>query len=203
MRTARMLTGAALTMTALGLAGAPALAADFGKLEVSPSPAQPGTVITVNTTACGPDGSGTGDASAVGGPASFALKSGAHDAVVGQFTVPAKAKSGTYGIGVKCRNGKEATGDLMVGGAGAGAVGGGGGGGGAGSAPSMRAGASASASTGAGMMATKPPKGGVKTGVGSTSENSGLTEIMAGAAVLATAAVGGTWFLRRRGGGRI
>ncbi|MEV8478101.1 hypothetical protein [Streptomyces sp. NPDC051173] len=185
MRTARMLTGAALTMTALGLAGAPALAGDFGKLEVSPSPAQPGAMVTVNTTACGPDGSGTGDASAVGGPASFALKPTIRkESVIGQFTVPAKAKSGTYGIGVKCRNGKEATGDLMVGS---------GSGGASSSSPSMGA--------SAGMMTTKPPKGGVKTGVGSTSENSGLTEIMAGAAVLATAAVGGTWFLRRCGGG--
>ncbi|GAA0340244.1 hypothetical protein [Streptomyces blastmyceticus] len=184
MRTARVLTGAALTIVALGPTGAPALAGDFGKLEVSPSPAQPGTLVTVNTTACGSNGSGTGDASAVGGPASFALKPGTHkEDVVGQFSVPAKAKSGTYGIGVKCHNGKEATGDLMVGS---------GGGGGSGS--------GASSSPGMSTTATKPPMGGVKTGVGSTSENSGLTEIMAGAAVLATAAVGGTWFLRRRGG---
>ncbi|WP_116212271.1 hypothetical protein [Streptomyces olivoreticuli] len=185
MRTARVLAGAALTIVALGPTGAPALAGDFGKLEVSPSPAQPGTLVTVNTTACGSDGSGsgTGDASAVGGPASFALKPDTRkEAAVGQFSVPAKAKSGTYGIGVKCHNGKEATGDLMVG------SGSGSGSGGASSSPGM------------GAMATMPPKGGVKTGVGSTSENSGLTEIMAGAAVLATAAVGGTWFLRRRGG---
>ncbi|MFI1179978.1 hypothetical protein ACH4UT_10520 [Streptomyces sp. NPDC020799] len=197
MRTARVLTGAALTMTALGLAGGPALAGDFGKLEVSPSPAQPGSMVTVNTTACGPDGSGTGDASAVGGPASFALKpDNRKESVIGQFNVPAKAKSGTYGIGVKCRNGKEATGDLMVGG------GGSGNGSGSSSGNAMSS-SSPSMGASAGTMTTKPPKGGVKTGVGSTSENSGLTEIMAGAALLATATVGGTLFLRRRGGGRI
>ncbi|UQI43206.1 hypothetical protein M1P56_01800 [Streptomyces sp. HU2014] len=175
MRTARVLTGTAMTIAALGLAGSPSLAATFGKLEVTPNPAQPGTMVTVNTTACGSNGSGTGDASAVGGPASFQLMPGTHkEVVVGQFTVPNTAKPGTYGIGVKCKNGKEATGDLVV------TSGGGGGGGGA---------------------TTKPPTGGVKTGVGSTSDDSGMTEIVAGAAVLATAAVGGTWFLRRRGGG--
>ncbi|GAA0471933.1 hypothetical protein ACFQ2B_12610 [Streptomyces stramineus] len=169
MRTARVLTGTALTIAALGLASAPAFAGDFGTLEVSPNPAQPGTQVTVNTKACGPGGSGTGDASAVGGPASFPLKPGTHkEVVVGQFTVPEKAKAGTYGIGVKCKNGKEATGDLVV---------------------TSRGGP------------TVHPSGGMKTGVGSTSDNSGMVEIVAGAAVLATAAVGGTWFLRRRGGG--
>ncbi|OKI00687.1 hypothetical protein A6A06_17200 [Streptomyces sp. CB02923] len=44
----------------------------------------------------------------------------------------------------------------------------------------------------------KQPHGKVHTGVGSTSQDSNTTEIVAGAAVLATAAVGGTYFLRRR-----
>lgn len=67
------------------------------------------------TKACGPGGSGTGDASAVGGPASFQLKPGTHkDVAVGQFTVPESAEAGTYGIGVKCKNGKDAIGDLVV-----------------------------------------------------------------------------------------
>ncbi|MCC3772935.1 hypothetical protein [Streptomyces sp. UNOC14_S4] len=195
MRTARVLTGGALTVTALGLAGASALAGDFGKLEVNPSPAQPATQVTVNTTACGMDGTGTGDASAVGGPASFPLRPATHkEVVVGQFTVPDKAKPGTYGIGVKCHNGKEATGDLTVSsGSGTGTGAGPGTGINTSTAPSP---AMSGAGTPTGM--TKPPKGGVKTGVGSTSENSGLPEIMAGAALLATAAAGGTWYLRRR-----
>ncbi|MFH8344570.1 hypothetical protein [Streptomyces sp. NPDC018045] len=44
----------------------------------------------------------------------------------------------------------------------------------------------------------KLPHGKVRTGVGSTSKDTNTTEIVAGAAVLATAAVGGTYFLRRR-----
>ncbi|KJY42158.1 hypothetical protein VR41_09130 [Streptomyces sp. NRRL B-1568] len=183
MRTTRVLTGAALTIAAVGLAGGPALAGDFGRLELSPGMAQPGEMVTANTAACGHVGHGMGDASAVGGPASFELKPGPYkDVVVGQFKVPASAKPGTYGIGVKCDNGKEATGDLVVGKTMSS------------SSPSMMMSPSMS-------MPMKPPKGGMKTGVGGTSEDSGTTEIVAGAAVLATAAVGGVWFLRRRGSG--
>ncbi|MEU7134664.1 hypothetical protein [Streptomyces sp. NPDC046261] len=185
MRTARVLTGAALTIAALGLPYVPALADTFGKLEVSPSTVRPGAVVTVSTTACGPDGRGTGDASAVGGPSSFELGPGTHkDVVVGEFKVPDSARPGTYGIGAKCDNGKEATGDVVVT---------------SGSAP-----ASAPASAAASVMPStpaSPPMGGVKTGAGGTSASSGTVEIVAGAAVLATVAVAGTVFLRRRGGG--
>lgn len=181
MRNARVLAGAALTIAALGTAAAPALAADhFGKLEVTPGTVQPGATVTVNTTVCGSDGKGTGDASAVGGPASFELKPGTNkETVVGQFMVPKSAKPGTYGIGAKCANGKEATGDVVVK-AGAG----------------MKSSPSAAPS-----MSPMTPKGGMKTGVGGTSDDSGTAEVIAGAAVLGTSAVVGVWFLRRRGGG--
>ncbi|MEV5377061.1 hypothetical protein B7P34_34305 [Streptosporangium nondiastaticum] len=198
MRNSRVLTGTALSIAALGLASAPALAGDFGKLEVSPNPVKPGAEVTVNTTACGANGSGTGDASAVGGPASFQLKPGTHkESVNGTFKVPNSAKAGTYGIGVKCHNGKEATGDVVVsaGSGGSASSGSGTGGtsmGGASHSPSMGTGGGSS-------TPAKPPKGGMKTGVGGSSDDSGMTELMAGAAVLATAAVGGTWYLRRRG----
>ncbi|MEU5049579.1 hypothetical protein [Streptomyces sp. NPDC021096] len=183
MRTARVLTGAALTIAALGLPYVPALADSFGKLEISPSTVRPGATVTVSTSACGADGRGTGDASAVGGPSSFELRPGTGaEVVVGQFKVPDSAKPGTYGIGAKCDNGKEATGDLTV------------------STSASSAPASAPASV---MPSTpaSPPMGGVKTGVGGTSASSGTIEIVAGAAVLATVAVAGTVFLRRRGGG--
>ncbi|MEV4437549.1 hypothetical protein AB0K09_00790 [Streptomyces sp. NPDC049577] len=197
MRTARMLAGAALTITALGLAGAPALAGDYGKLEISPGTSSPGATVTVNTMACGPGGHGTGDASAVGGPAAFELKAGTgQEAVAGEFKVPDSAKPGTYGIGMRCDNGKEATGDLVV----------------AGGdwskpspsmsmSPSMAPSMSMSPSMGMSMAPAKPPKGGMKTGVGGTSDGSGTAEIVAGATVLAVAAIGGTWYLRRRGNG--
>lgn len=211
MRNSRVLTGTALSIAALGLASAPALAADFGKLEVGPNPAKPGAEVTVNTTACGANGSGTGDASAVGGPASFQLKPGTQkESVVGTFKVPNSAKAGTYGVGVKCHSGKEATGDLVVStgsapgsragsGSGSGSGSGAGAGSGSSASPGTGGGAGAGAGSGASTTPAKPPKGGMKTGVGSTSDDSGMTELMAGAAVLATAAVGGTWYLRRRG----
>ncbi|MGK5549823.1 hypothetical protein ACSNOH_34650 [Streptomyces sp. URMC 127] len=196
MRNSRVLTGTALSIAALGLGSAPALAGDFGKLEVSPNPVKPGAEVTVNTTACGANGSGTGDASAVGGPASFQLKPGTHkESVVGTFKVPNSAKAGTYGIGVKCHNGKEATGDVVVSAGSGGSASTGARAGGASHSPSMGTGGGSSSAP------AMPPKGGMKTGVGSTSDDSGMTELMAGAAVLATAAVGGTWYLRRRGSG--
>lgn len=192
MRTARVLTGAALVIAALGPPVAPAFAGDFEKLEIEPGNAQPGAMVTVSTAACGKSGVGNGDASAVGGPASFDLKPGSHqESVVGQFRVPEGTKNGTYGIGVRCKkNGKEATGDLVV----------------------TTGTPAPSAPAGAGMPSkpmnpanpANPPKGGMKTGVGGTSDDSGTSEIVAGVAVLATAAIGGTWFLRRRsGGGRV
>ncbi|GHF09821.1 MULTISPECIES: hypothetical protein [Streptomyces] len=186
MRTARVLAGTA--GTALAITALPAFAGDFGKLEVTPGTVQPGAEVTVNTTACGSKGQGTGDASAVGGPASFDLKPGTHkEVVVGQFMVPKNAKPGTYGIGAKCANGKEATGDLVVT---AGS-----------SAPSGSPSAAASSMPMPSMSAAKPPKGGMKTGVGGTSEESGTADIVAGAALMAMAAAGGVWFLRRRGTG--
>ncbi|MGI5528646.1 hypothetical protein ACQEVX_14925 [Streptomyces syringium] len=185
MRTAaRVFTGTALSIAAVALAGAPALAAGtFEKLEVSPGSVQPGATVTVSTTACGRDGAGTGDASAVGGPASFQLKTGTHkEAVVGQFKAPMSAKPGTYGIGVNCKNGREATGDLVVT-KGSDAV------------PPAPAPAPSPATS----SPAQAPQGGMKTGVGGASESgSGTAEIAAGAAVLTTAALGGTWFLRRR-----
>ncbi|GAA2920127.1 hypothetical protein GCM10020221_15450 [Streptomyces thioluteus] len=178
-----MLAGAVLTIAVAGLPCVPAFAGDFEKLEIEPGATTAGATVTVSTPACGKQGVGTGDASAVGGPSAFELKSSTHkEVVVGEFKVPDAAKAGTYGIGVKCKNGKEATGDVVVG---------------SGS-------ANGSWSTPAPSKPAKPvspPAGPMKTGAGGTSEGSGTSEIIAGAAVLATAAVGGTLFLRRRSGG--
>ncbi|WP_299527252.1 hypothetical protein [uncultured Streptomyces sp.] len=117
-RPARLASGtavAALTLVTLGLAAAPsAYAGDLGRLEISPSSARPGDRITVNTTACGKNGSGIGDANSLDA-GDFDLYPGTHkEAVVGRFTVPHDTKPGTYGIAVSCDNGREATGDLLV-----------------------------------------------------------------------------------------
>ncbi|WP_406352079.1 hypothetical protein [Streptomyces sp. NBC_00658] len=113
-RTARLVTGTALTVAAAGLASAPAYSGDAGSLEVYPSTVVPGGDVTVNTSACGADGTAAGDASAVGA-GSFTLAPSAHEQdVIGQFRVPPSAQPGTYEIVAKCAGGRQVTGDLMV-----------------------------------------------------------------------------------------
>ncbi|MFG2297000.1 hypothetical protein [Streptomyces sp. NPDC048603] len=124
-RTAHLLTATALTAAAFtgpvagAVAGAvthsgPFAAGDFAVLEVWPKSAAPGTTVTVNTTACGPDGHADGDATTVGG-GRFRLVPGTHkEVVVGQFQVARDTAPGTYEIGATCADGKFATGDLVV-----------------------------------------------------------------------------------------
>ncbi|MEU9864011.1 hypothetical protein AB0D99_24365 [Streptomyces sp. NPDC047971] len=161
--TARLLTGTAMTVAAIGALASPAAyAGDHEALEVYPSSATPGTTVTVNTLACGSHGHGVGDANSLGA-GEFQLNPSTHkEVVVGQFTVPHHAKAGTYGISVACDNGKTARGELVV--------------------------------------KHKSPSGHVQTGVGG-SIGPDTAQITAGAAVLAAAAVGGTWLLRRRASG--
>ncbi|MFB7862357.1 MULTISPECIES: hypothetical protein [unclassified Streptomyces] len=169
---ARLLTGTALTIVALGAFAAPAALANDGHgnndghgseaLEIFPSSADPGSTVTVNTLACGSHGHGVGDANSLGA-GEFQLNPSTHkEVVVGQFTVPHHAKAGTYGISVACDNGKTARGDVVV--------------------------------------KHKSPSGHVQTGVGG-SVGADTAQITAGVAVLAAAAVGGTWLLRRRASG--
>ncbi|MFF8279189.1 hypothetical protein ACF05T_24205 [Streptomyces lateritius] len=161
--TARLLTGTALAVVSIGALAAPAAhAGNSEALEVYPSTATPGTVVTVNTLACGSRGRGIGDAQSLGA-GDFQLRPSTHkEVVVGQFTVPQHARPGTYGISVACDNGKTARGDLVV--------------------------------------KHKGPSGHVQTGVGG-SVGPDTAQVTAGAAVLAAAAVGGAWLLRRRASG--
>jgi hypothetical protein len=113
-RTARLLTGTALAVAAAGLATAPAYGGETGSLEVFPSSAVPGGDVTVNTAACGDDGTAAGDASAVGA-GTFTLAPSAHEGdAIGQFKVPPSAQPGTYEIVAKCTDGRQVSGDLMV-----------------------------------------------------------------------------------------
>ncbi|MEU4063981.1 hypothetical protein AB0F25_16360 [Streptomyces wedmorensis] len=163
--TARLLTGTALTVVALGAFAAPGAYANNEKsesLEIFPSSASPGTTVTVNTLACGKHGHGVGDANSLGA-GEFQLNPSTHkEVVVGQFTVPHHAKPGSYWISVACDNGRTARGDLIV--------------------------------------KHRSPSGHVQTGVGG-SVGPDTAQITAGAAVLAAAAVGGVWLLRRRASG--
>jgi hypothetical protein len=173
--TARLLTGTALAVASIGLAAPGAYAGDWGRLELNPATASPGTLVTASTTACGHKGHGVGDARSVGAgefrlsPATHKepgahKESGTHkEAVVGQFTIPHSARPGTYGISVACDNGKTASGDLVV-------------------------------------QRHDGPSGHVRTGVGG-SVGPDTTQIAAGVAILAAAAVGGTLLLRRRASG--
>ncbi|MFC9846503.1 hypothetical protein ACFWFF_13295 [Streptomyces sp. NPDC060223] len=113
-RTVRLVTGTALAVAAAGLAAAPAYAGDSGGLEIYPSTVVPGGDVTVNTAACGEEGTATGDASAVGA-GSFTLAPSAHEQdAIGQFRVPPGAQPGTYEIVAQCPGGRQVTGDLMV-----------------------------------------------------------------------------------------
>ncbi|MFJ9242669.1 hypothetical protein [Streptomyces sp. NPDC101776] len=113
-RTARLLTGTALAVAAAGLATAPAYGGESGSLEVFPSSAVPGGDVTVNTAACGDDGTAAGDASAVGA-GTFTLAPSTHEGdAIGQFKVPPSAQPGTYEIVAKCTDGRQVSGDLMV-----------------------------------------------------------------------------------------
>ncbi|MFG3494015.1 hypothetical protein [Streptomyces sp. NPDC047928] len=172
--TARLLTGTALAVLALGVAS-PAYAGDFERLEVNPSTAAPGATVTVNTTACGPNGRGVGDAQSLGA-GEFKLSPGTHkEVVVGQFRIPAHAKPGTYGIGVACDNGKTATGNVTV----------------------THGGGPTDHHTPPSDHHTAP-SGHVRTGVGG-SVGPDTPQIAAGVAVLTAAAGAGLWLLRRRG----
>lgn len=75
----------------------------------------PGGDVTVNTTACGADGTAAGDASAVGA-GRFTLAPSTHDGdAIGQFRVPPSAQPGTYEIVATCaQGGRKVTGDLVV-----------------------------------------------------------------------------------------
>ncbi|MFF4252008.1 hypothetical protein ACFY1L_12425 [Streptomyces sp. NPDC001663] len=114
-RTARLLTGTVLAVAAAGFVGAPAYADDDGSLDVYPSSVVPGDQVTVNTAACGDEGTAAGDAGAVGAGA-FTLAPSAHEGeAIGQFRVPPSAQPGTYEIVAKCADGdREVSGDLEV-----------------------------------------------------------------------------------------
>ncbi|KOT35824.1 hypothetical protein ADK41_24240 [Streptomyces caelestis] len=122
-RTARPLTGmtgAALAVAAAGLLAAPAYAGEpagppTGNLEVYPSSVAPGSHVTVNTAACGDEGTAAGDATAVGS-GRFTLAPSTHERdAIGQFRVPPSAQPGTYEIVATCDgSSRRVAGDLVV-----------------------------------------------------------------------------------------
>ncbi|AQS69729.1 hypothetical protein [Streptomyces pactum] len=170
-RTARLLTGTALAVAAVGLASPASAhageAAATGRLEVYPSSVVPGEPAVATTEACGEGGSAAGDASAVGaGTFPLAPDEGG---TAGRFEVPPSAQPGTYEIVATCGgSGLRVTGDLVV----------------------------TLASAGAQVY----PKGSVKTGVGGALGPDPV-QTAAGVAALAVAAAGGTWLLHRRARG--
>ncbi len=178
--TARLLTGTALAVTVAAPAYGAAPGADGDpdarKVTVYPSGVVPGAEVTVGTSACGRDGTATGDASAVGA-GTFGLVPRAHgEHAIGRFKVPPSAQPGTYEIVVRCSAGGDrktaeavrATGDLLV---------------------TLTPG-----------RAQVPPRGSVKTGVGGALGPDPV-QTAAGVAALAVAAAGGTWLLHRRARG--
>ncbi|WP_077795905.1 hypothetical protein [Streptomyces sp. JHA26] len=171
-RTARLLTGTALAVTAAGLATVPAHAEDAaatGRLEVHPSSVVPGEEATVTASACAEDGSAEGDAGAVGSGRFPLAPDTPGDEVTGRFDVPPSAQPGTYEIVVTCgESGRRVTGDLVV--------------------------------TLTPAREQVYPRGSVKTGVGGALGPDPV-QTAAGVTALAVAAAGGTWLLHRRARG--
>ncbi|WP_405901558.1 hypothetical protein [Streptomyces sp. NBC_00727] len=251
---------AALAAAALGLSAAAPSAYGEGpaSLRITPASAAPGATVTVDTTACGSDGSATGDASALDAPEFPLVPASLEETLAGSFRVPGGVAPGSYGIGVDCANGKKATGEIEVKAAGSSRDAEAGTGDPAGAtdspeydfsdldgldgdedtegldaeaagsalvpdapsdagrttpterpAPSGHTTAPGRGETGSGQRepsghrtsaAPTAPTGHVKTGVGG-SVGPDTTQIAAGAGVLAAAAVGGAWLLRRRASG--
>lgn len=180
MRKARPLTTAALAVASAALLAPPATAAARdagGGMEVHPSTVMPGSTVTVNTTACGSEGTATGDASAVGA-GTFTLAPDTHEEnATGTFKVPPSAQPGTYEIAAQCSgsgaDGKQVAGDLVV---------------------------TITSTAAAREEHQVTPKGHVKTGVGGALGPDPV-QTAAGVAALAVAAAGGTWLLHRRARG--
>ncbi|MEU3499462.1 hypothetical protein ABZ726_01410 [Streptomyces hundungensis] len=231
MRSARILTSALLTSAAvLGPAGAlahadsapggpPGYAENVpgGALELWPTSASPGATVTANTTACGSSGRATGDANAVGA-GDFPMTASTHKEVLaGQFQVASPTKPGSFPIRVSCENGHVVEAKLTISGKGEreheqwtkdkpwdpGAQQGRDKAWGHDEQRGRDKGwghdEQQSLDRGKGWEGNDP-HGHVKTGVGG-SIGPDTTEIAAGVAVLAAAAVGGTWLLRRRASG--
>ncbi|MEU7070149.1 sortase [Streptomyces narbonensis] len=100
MRLARTGPQLALVLSALVLSASPAVAAPDGDVWVNPGKAAPGTTVTVSTTACGKETYGKGESEAGG---KFHLLPGDREGVlVGKFTLPLDAVSGTDTVTLKC-----------------------------------------------------------------------------------------------------
>ncbi|MFE1546324.1 sortase [Streptomyces sp. NPDC058718] len=100
MRLARTGPQLALVLSALVLSASPAVAAPDGDVHVYPGKAAPGTTVTVSTTACGKETYGKGESEAGG---KFHLLPGDRAGVlVGRFTLPSDAVSGTDTVTLKC-----------------------------------------------------------------------------------------------------
>ncbi|MEU1180541.1 hypothetical protein ABZ464_23330 [Streptomyces sp. NPDC005820] len=116
-RTTRLLTGTALAVAVAGGIAVPAYGARdvAADLKIHPVGVVPGDPVTVDTSACGADGTAAGDAGAVGA-GRFTLVPGARPGeATGGFRVPPSAQPGTYEIVAQCaRGGRRLTGDLVV-----------------------------------------------------------------------------------------
>ncbi|MFF8835913.1 sortase [Streptomyces sp. NPDC015130] len=100
MRLARTGPQLALVLSALVLSASPAVAAPDGDVRVNPENAAPGTTVTVSTTACGKETYGKGESEA-GGKFHF-LPGDREGVLVGKFTLPLDAVSGTDTVTLKC-----------------------------------------------------------------------------------------------------
>ncbi|MEU4270851.1 sortase [Streptomyces sp. NPDC026092] len=100
MRLARTGIQLALVLSTLALSAPAAVAAPTGDAWVNPRKATPGSTVTVTTTACGNETYGKGESEVAG---QFHLLPGNRKGVlVGEFTLPWDARSGTDTVTLKC-----------------------------------------------------------------------------------------------------
>ncbi|MEU4170741.1 sortase [Streptomyces sp. NPDC026665] len=101
MRNTHVGVGVGLFLGVLALQSPAAVAAGDTELRIDPGSAQPGSTVTVTTTACGPDVTyGKGESTAGG---QFHMFGGDRKGVlVGEFQIPAEGASGTDTVTVKC-----------------------------------------------------------------------------------------------------
>ncbi|MFD8966532.1 hypothetical protein ACFV0C_16280 [Streptomyces sp. NPDC059568] len=139
--TARLLTGTALAAVSTGLTSlcaattaaaatstsataittTTAIAADDGRLELSPKVVRPGSLVSVSTTVCR-EGPAKGEARSAGA-GEFRLERAAgraedqeadQETLVGRFRVPHEIGRGPYRVGVRCEDGRRITREFFV-----------------------------------------------------------------------------------------
>ncbi|MFE1958085.1 hypothetical protein [Streptomyces sp. NPDC059479] len=114
-------TTTSATTSATAITTTTAIAADDGRLELSPKVVRPGSLVSVSTTVCR-EGPAKGEARSAGA-GEFRLERAAgraddqeadQETLVGRFRVPHEIGRGPYRVGVRCEDGRHITREFFV-----------------------------------------------------------------------------------------